>query len=116
MASRNETIARLLPKMPLPDQEHDEELPRPSETQAADLFACRGDGIDPGLCAVAAGSASEKGRHCHQGNRCTRLLYVEYQGPDETVLFTRVNRGDVVVEAGRRVSEKAEHYCRDGKA
>jgi putative nucleotidyltransferase with HDIG domain len=35
-------------------------------------------------------------------------LYVEYQGPDQTTLFTRVSRGEVIVEAGRRVSEKAE--------
>jgi len=35
-------------------------------------------------------------------------LYVEYQGPDQKLMFTRVNRGEVIVEAGRRVSEKAE--------
>jgi hypothetical protein len=35
-------------------------------------------------------------------------FYVEYQGPDQKLMFIRVNRGEMIIEAGRRVSEKAE--------
>lgn len=34
-------------------------------------------------------------------------IYIEYHGPDQTILSARVNKGEVIVEAGRRVSEKA---------
>jgi putative nucleotidyltransferase with HDIG domain len=34
-------------------------------------------------------------------------LYIEYTGPDETILSYKVMKGEVIVEAGRRVSERA---------
>jgi putative nucleotidyltransferase with HDIG domain len=35
-------------------------------------------------------------------------MYVEYEGPDQTILFVRVTRGEVIAEAGKRVSERSE--------
>ena len=109
MASRNETIARLLPKMSLPDQDHDEgsagshRKPRLLiYTLALATALILSFVLLPRVPHLKKGDIAPKDIVAHTS------LYVEYQGPDQTSLFIRVNRGEVVVEAGRRVSEKAE--------
>jgi cyclic-di-AMP phosphodiesterase PgpH len=54
-----------------------------------------------------------------QGDLATRdiiapfPLYIEYQGSDQAVLFYKVNKGDLIVEAGRRVTERAERVLEE---
>ncbi len=37
------------------------------------------------------------------------MLYVEYEGPEQTTISLKVNKDDIIVAAGQRVSSKAEH-------
>ena len=109
MASRNETIARLLPKMSLPDQERDEGTAGSQRKPRLLIYS-----LALVTALILAFVLLPRLPHLKKGDIATKdivapaSLYVEYQGPDQTTLFTRVNRGEVVVEAGRRVSEKAE--------
>jgi cyclic-di-AMP phosphodiesterase PgpH len=109
MASRNEIITRLLPKMSLPDLEHDEGTIGSHRKPRMLIYS-----LALATALILSFVLLPRVPHLKKGDIATKdivapaSLYVEYQGPDQTALFTRVNRGEVVVEAGRRVSEKAE--------
>ena len=108
MASRNETTARLLPKTALPDQEREDAPFRPSGKSRLVVY---------GLAAVTALLLAfvllphvprlKKGDIASKDIEAPATMYVEYAGPDQTVLFTRVTRGEVIVEAGRRVTDRS---------
>ena len=109
MASSDETKAKLLPKMSIPDQEHDDGNAGSHRKPRLLIYS---------LALVTALLLSfvllPRIPHLKKGDIAAKdivapaALYVEYQGPDQMALFTRVKRGEVVVESGRRVSEKAE--------
>lgn len=49
----------------------------------------------------------EKGDTSSRSITAPYTMYIEYPGPDQTVFSYKVNKGEVIVEAGHRVSEKA---------
>jgi putative nucleotidyltransferase with HDIG domain len=49
----------------------------------------------------------EKGDLASRDILAPYTLYVEYQGPDQTVFSAKVVKGELIVEAGHRVSDKA---------
>ena len=40
-------------------------------------------------------------------------MYIEYSGPDQTVLSYKVNKGEIIVESGHRVSDKASRILEE---
>lgn len=109
MASgKNETLLRLLPKAPFPDAEREE--PTSDAARPRRFFI-------PAIAVVTAVILAfvllPRIPHLTRGDIAPRdivapyTLYIEYQGPDQTIFFYRVNRGEVVAEAGRRVSDRA---------
>ena len=107
VVSRNETTSRLLPKTSLPDQERDDAPAGPSARSRFLIY---------GLAAVTALLLAfvllphvprlQKGDIAPKDIVSPATMYVEYAGPDQTVLFTRVTHGEVIVEAGKRATDK----------
>ena len=107
VVSRNETTARLLPKTSRPDQERED---------APAIITGKSRLLIYGLAVVTALLLAfvllphvprlKKGDTAPKDIVAPATMYVEYAGPDQTVLFTRVTRGEVIVEAGKRVTDK----------
>ncbi|HEX9021034.1 MAG TPA: HDIG domain-containing protein [Nitrospirota bacterium] len=49
----------------------------------------------------------EKGDIAPRDITAPYTMYVDYMGPDQTTLSFRINKGELVVESGRRVTERA---------
>ncbi|HTG01087.1 MAG TPA: HDIG domain-containing protein [Nitrospirota bacterium] len=108
MQNKHETTPKLIPKVTSPDQERATGGTLPpgvvllSNTAIA-LFAAAllAYVLLPGIPLL------------HQGDLAPRTivspytLYIEYPGPDQAVLSMKINKGDLVVEGGKRVSERA---------
>lgn len=108
MASRNERALKLLPKTQPVDLDRDDPVEGP--TRRSRLFgAVMGLATAFLLAFVLLPRVPllERGEIAPRDIFAPYSLYIEYQGPDQTILSARVNKGEVIVEAGRRVSEKA---------
>ncbi len=108
MNSKQDTRIRLLPKTQAQDPERDESLAAlPLNKKLYNI----------GLAAVAALLVAfvllprtphlEKGETAGRNITAPYTVYVEYQGPDQTAVSFKVQRGELIVEAGHRVTEKA---------
>ena len=108
MNSKNDTLAKLLPKTHLLVSDKDESPAGISLTAAI---------YNIGLALTTALLLAfilllwfpflEKGETASRSITAPYTMYIEYPGPDQTVFSYKVNKGEVVVEAGQRVSEKA---------
>ncbi len=108
MNSKHDTLVKLLPKTQLPDADRDEQ--QAGVSRSVQLY-------NIGLALVTAFLLAfallprfpllERGDTASRNIIAPYTMYVEYQGPDQTVLSYKVNKGEVVVEAGHRVTEKA---------
>lgn len=106
--SKQDTRIRLLPKTQAQDPERDE--PPAALPLNKKLY-------NIGLAAVTALLVAfvllPRTPHLERGETASRnitapyTLYVEYQGPDQTAVSFKVRRGELIVEAGHRVTEKA---------
>ncbi len=108
MASRNETTSRLLPKTSLPDQDREETPVKPARRRRALLY-----GLAASTALLLALTLLPRLPHLQKGDVAPRdivapvTMNVEYPGPDQTVLFARIKRGETIVTAGQRISGKA---------
>jgi cyclic-di-AMP phosphodiesterase PgpH len=109
MNSKNTTQIKLLPKAALaPDQDREE----PSTTISVyrNLFNV---GIALVTALVLAFVLLPRVPHLQKGEVATRdimapyTLYLEYEGPDQSTVSFKVNKGDTIVESGHRVTERA---------
>ncbi len=108
MNSTNDTLAKLLPKTHLPLSGKDESPARISRFAKI---------INIGLALVTALLLAfvlllwfpflGKGDVASRSITAPYTMYIEYPGPDQTVFSYKINKGEVIVEAGHRVSEKA---------
>ena len=55
----------------------------------------------------------EKGETATRDIISPYTLYIEYQGPDQTMFSFKVNKGELIVESGHRVSERAERILQE---
>jgi putative nucleotidyltransferase with HDIG domain len=108
MASRNETSSRLLPKTSLPDMERDDGAAGAARKPRLLIYSLAvatalllAFVLLPRVPLLKAGDIAAK------DVIAPVTMYVEYEGPDQTILFVRVTRGEVVAEAGKRVSERS---------
>lgn len=108
MNSKHDTLAKLLPKTHLPVSDKDEAPAGISRAAAI---------MNIGLALTTAVLLAfllllwfpflEKGDTASRSITAPYTMYIEYPGPDQTVFSYKVNKGEVIVEAGHRVSEKA---------
>jgi putative nucleotidyltransferase with HDIG domain len=110
MLNKNETVIKLLPKAQAQAPESDRDDLIPEVPQFIKLYTI-------GLALVTACLLAfvllprvpvlQKGAIAARDIAAPYALYLEYPGPDQTILSYRVNKGEMIVEAGRKVSEKA---------
>ena len=108
MNSTNDTLAKLLPKTHLPVSEKDES---PAGISRAATITNIGLALAAALLLafvlLLGFPFLEKGDMASRSITAPYTMYIEYPGPDQTVFSYKVNKGEVIVEAGHRVSEKA---------
>ena len=108
MASRDETTSRLLPKTSLPDQEREEGAPGVSRKSRLLIYS-----LSLFTSLLLAFILLPRVPHLKTGDIAPKnitapaTLYVEYEGPDQTLLFARINRGEVIAEAGKRITDRS---------
>src|SRR3972149_1791369 len=110
MLNKNETVIKLLPKAQAQAPEGDRDDLIPEVPQFIKLYAI-------GLALVTACLLAfvllprvpvlQKGAIAARDIAAPYALYLEPPGPDKTILSYRINKGEMIVEAGRKVSEKA---------
>jgi putative nucleotidyltransferase with HDIG domain len=108
MHSKHETTVKLLPKLQIPDPDKEESLAEITRTTRL---------RNVGLALVTTFLLAfvllprtpllERGDVASRNITAPYTLYIEYTGPDETILSYKVMKGEVIVEAGRRVTERA---------
>ncbi len=109
MTSKNETVVKLLPKNRVPDP--DPEGPSSSSGRKIALLNIAIAIVTAALVAYALLPRSPlliRGDLAPKTVVAPYTLYVEYPGPDQALLFVKVSKGEVIVEAGHRVTERAE--------
>ncbi len=108
MGTRNETIGRLLPKMPLPDHEEVQGPSGPARKPRLLQFS-----LAFFTAALLAFILLPKVPHLLKGDIAPHDIVapypmnIEYAGPDQGVIVAHINRGEMIVESGRRVSDRA---------
>ncbi|HXY55956.1 MAG TPA: HDIG domain-containing protein [Nitrospirota bacterium] len=108
MNSKHETVVKLLPKLQVPDPDKEESLEEVTRT-----IRLRNIGLALITTLLLAFVILPRTPLLDRGDVATRTitapytLYIEYTGPDETILSYKVTKGEVIVEAGRRVTERA---------
>jgi putative nucleotidyltransferase with HDIG domain len=108
MNKKNETVVKLLPKTQTPDPDREESVAAPSHAVTI-ANAC----IALVTAALLAFVLLPRFPLLEKGELATRnivspyTLYIEYPGPDQTLMSFKVNKGDLIVEAGHRVTERA---------
>jgi cyclic-di-AMP phosphodiesterase PgpH len=108
MASRDETASRLLPKASLPDQEREEVAPGGKRRHRLLIYP-----LALFTALLLAFVLLPRVPHLKIGDIAPKdiiapvTLYVEYEGPDQTALFARINRGEMIAEAGKRITDRS---------
>jgi putative nucleotidyltransferase with HDIG domain len=110
MKDNHDTILKLLPKLKTQDSERSTEQRTPSSRTvifsniavALVTAALLASVLVPGIPLL------KKGEMATRTITAPYTLSIEYSGPDKTVLSFRVSKDEVIVEAGHRVSERAE--------
>jgi cyclic-di-AMP phosphodiesterase PgpH len=108
MAGRNETTSRLLPKTSLTDQEREEGAPGVPRKPRLLIYS-----LALFTALLLAFVLLPRVPHLKTGDIAPKdiiapaTLYVEYEGPDQTLLFVRVNRGEVIAAAGKRITDRS---------
>jgi putative nucleotidyltransferase with HDIG domain len=107
MSDKNKTQVKLLPKS-AQTQDPDESSPSPSSSRKLYYI-----GIALATALLLAFMLLPRTPYLEKGETATRditapyTLYVDYQSPDQTLVTFKVNKGDLIVESGRRVSERS---------
>lgn len=108
MTKKNETLLKLLPKKQQPDQLKDDSPAVLTRTaKISNLLIGIVSALLLALVLLPQTPLLEKGAVASRDIRAPYTMYVEYTGSDQTVLFYKVNKGEIIVEAGNRVSDRA---------
>jgi putative nucleotidyltransferase with HDIG domain len=107
MSSKNKTVLKLLPKLETTDA--DQEGKPASIIRQALLYNLGLALITTILLAFVLLPRTprlEKGDTAPRNITAPYTMYIEYQGPDQTILSFKVNKGELIAESGRRVTER----------
>jgi hypothetical protein len=108
MKSKHETTGKLLPKLQIPDPDREE-----ASADNPHTIRLRNIGIAFITTFLLAFVLLPRTPSLDRGDVAARditapyTLYIEYTGPDETLLSYKVTKGEIIVEAGHRVTERA---------
>lgn len=108
MNNKQETVLRLLPKTQIPEYEKDE-----SPVEISHYIRLYNIGLAVITALLLTLVLLPRFPFLKKGDTATRnivapyTMYIEYQGHDQTVLSYKVNKGEVIVQAGYRVSDRA---------
>lgn len=108
MQNKHETTLKLIPKLHAQDQERDE-----GRKPSSGVVLLSNIGIALITAALLAYVLLPGFPVLERGDLAPRTLiapytfYIEYPGHDQAVLSFKVSKGEVIVEAGKRVSERA---------
>jgi putative nucleotidyltransferase with HDIG domain len=108
MKSKHETTGKLLPKLRTPDPDRED-----SSEEITRTIILRNVGLALITTLLLAFVLLPRTPLLDRGDVAARnivapyTLYVEYVGQDETLLSYKVMKGEVIVEAGHRVTERA---------
>jgi len=108
MSSKNKTAVKLLPKTEIPEAGQEESPP--SGVHRLRLYNLGLALITTVLLAFVLLPRTprlEKGDIAPRDIVAPYTLYIEYPGPDQTPLSFKVTKGETIVEAGRRVTERS---------
>jgi hypothetical protein len=108
MTSRSETSARLLHKKAPADDDRDGATAPVRKPRLLNSAIAVVTALILAVVLLPRIPELRKGDVASRDITAPFTLYVEYPAPDQTPLFARVQRGEVIVAAGHRVSEKAE--------
>lgn len=107
MDSKNTTVMKLLPKNPVQDPDREGSATVARQSRIYNI------GLALAAAAMLAFVLLPRIPHLEKGDTAPRniiapyTLYIEYPGPDQMALSFKVSKGEVIVESGRRVTEKA---------
>ncbi len=108
MSNKYDTVVKLLPKTQFQDLDRDEQAP-----DNWGLVALYNIGFALAAALLLAFVLLPRFPFLQTGDTASRdifapyTMYIEYAGPDKSVVSWKINKGEVIVEAGRRVSDKA---------
>jgi putative nucleotidyltransferase with HDIG domain len=108
MNSKHETTGKLLPKLRTPDPDRED-----SSAEITHTIRLRNVGLALITTLLLAFVLLPRTPLLERGDVAARnivapyTLYIEYVGQDETLLSYKVMKGEVIVEAGHRVTERA---------
>ena len=107
MDSKNKTVLKLLPK----EKTHDSDR---EDAPVATRLSARLSNI--GIAVIAAAVVSfvllpripllQKGDLATRNVTAPYTMYLEYQGPEQTTLSFKINKGELIIESGHRATEK----------
>lgn len=108
MNGTNDTLIKLLPKLRRPEPDRDE--PAPEITRHIILFNVLIGAVTALLLAfilIPRIPLLKRGDTAPRDIRAPYTFYLEYPGPEQTILSSRVEKGELIVESGKRVTERA---------
>ncbi|OGW38828.1 MAG: hypothetical protein A2010_03955 [Nitrospirae bacterium GWD2_57_9] len=112
--NKNETLLKLLPKTHIPDHEKDE---APAGISRSAFVYNAGIAVVTALLLafllLPRFPLLEKGETATSDVVAPYSMYMEFPGPDQTVLWHKVNKGEVIVEAGHRVTDRTAQILKE---
>ncbi len=108
MNSKHDTLTKLLSKARIPDNDKDDSTAGISRSvMLSNTGVAFATALLIAFVLLPRFSLLEKGDTAPRTIAAPFTMYVESPGPDQTYLVNKVNKGEVIVEAGQPVSEKA---------
>jgi len=110
MNSNNKSAAKILTTSQDQNHDHHDEVPAgvaPS-TRIANIAIAVVTAALLAYVLIPRITLLEKGETATRDITSPYTFYIEYQGPDQTMLSLKVNKGELIVGSGHRVTERAE--------
>jgi putative nucleotidyltransferase with HDIG domain len=107
MNSKHETTGKLLPKLRIPDSEIEESPVKIAQARLRNVGLALITTLLLAFVLLPRTPLLQRGDVATRNIKAPYTLYIEYAGPDDTLLSYRVMKDEVIVEAGHRVTERA---------
>ena len=108
MKSKHETTGKLLPKLQIPDPDREEaSADNPHTIRLRNIGLAFITTFLLAFVLLPRTPSLDRGDVAARDITAPYTLYIEYTGPDETLLSYKVTKGEIIVEAGHRVTERA---------
>ncbi len=112
MNNKNKTSIKLLPKTQGQETDRDDQT-TPRTVKLSNLGIALITATLLALILLPGIPVLERGDLATRNIMSPYTLSIEYPGPDQTTLSYKVNKGELIVEAGHRVTERAERILEE---